>query len=172
MLSLDIMESTLTVFFDFHGGQAFLLIYNLILHAIFLFNFEVIKLLLLLVLLLDNLWLFCFFTSWLKDSFLDLSLFILSLSVQSIIVWSYKPLILILDLIVINFLKITNKSISITDRKKAIKFPLHRLITYLLDTIFVTFLKSENLISAFLCIIDLLPSLLLFLFEESDTISK
>ena len=55
MLSLDIMESTLTVFFNFHGGQAFLLIYNLILHAIFLFNFKVIKLLLLLVLLLDNL---------------------------------------------------------------------------------------------------------------------
>ena len=172
MLSLDIMESSLTIFFNFHGGQAFLLIYNLILHAILLLNFEVIKLLFLLVLLLNNLWLFSLFTSWLKDSFLDLSLFISSMSVQSIIVWSYKPLILILDLIVINFLKTTNKLISITDRNKASNFPWHRQITYLLYTIFVTFLQSENLISALLCIINLLPSLLLFLFEKCDTICK
>ena len=45
-------------------------------------------------------------------------------------------------------------------------------MTYLLDAIFVAFLEREDLISALLGIVDLLPCLLLFLLEKGDTIGQ
>ena len=44
--------------------------------------------------------------------------------------------------------------------------------TYFLNTIFVAFFERKNFICAFFGVINLLPGLLLFLFEQSDTVRK
>ena len=47
------------------------------------------------------------------------------------------------------------------------------LITaYLLNTIFISLLKSQDLICALLCIVNFLPCFLLFLLKKCDTVSE
>ena len=98
------MTATLTVFFDFHRGQAFLLVYDLILHAIFLLVLKAIEFLLLFVLLLHDLRLLALLASRLEDSLLYLALFVSALLIQGVVVVGVHALMLILHLVVVDFL--------------------------------------------------------------------
>ena len=104
MLALDLLNAALAVLFNLHGSQPFLLVHNLILHAILLFDPEVLELLFLLVLLLDNLGLLGLFTLGLEYGFLHLPLLILSLLVHRVVVLGHHALVLVLNLIVVKFL--------------------------------------------------------------------
>ncbi len=105
MVSLDIRDASLTIFFNFHWGEAFLLVHNLILHAIFLLDLKVLELFLLFVLLLLDLGLLGFFTFRLKDSLLHFTLFVSPVLIDRIILRSYETLMLVLNLVVVDFLK-------------------------------------------------------------------
>ena len=145
MLSLHLLNASLAILFNLHRCQALLLVHDLILHTILLLDFKALELLLLLVLLLDNLGLFGFFASRLENGLLNLSLFICTLLLNREIALGDHALILILHLIVINFL---------------------------LDTVFVSLLQSEDLICTLLSIVDFLPCLILLLLKQGDTIGQ
>jgi len=50
---------------------------------------------------------------------------------------------------------------------------LHLVVVYfLLDAVLISLFKREDLVRAFLSVIDLFPRLLLLLLEQSDTIGK
>lgn len=53
MMSLHLLDTSRPILFDLHSGQAFLLVNNLILHAVLLLDLKVLELLFLFVLLLD-----------------------------------------------------------------------------------------------------------------------
>ena len=95
----------MSIFLNFHSGKPFLLVDYLILHTVLLFNFEIIELFLLVVLLFDYLGLFALLTARLEDCLLHLAFLILSLSVEVVIVVCDHALVLILHLVVIDFLK-------------------------------------------------------------------
>ena len=57
---LHLLDSPVSVFLNFHLSDSLLLVHNLILHAVFLLNLEVVELLFLVVLLLDHLRLLSF----------------------------------------------------------------------------------------------------------------
>ena len=157
---LNLLDTTRTIFLDFHRSQPFLLVYNLILQAILLLYLEVLELLLLFILLLNDFCLLCLFSLGLKDGFLDFSLLILTLLSVGVVVLSGHSLVFVCHLILKNFL----------NKKKA---TLRRaLLTYLLNAIFITFLQRQNLISSLLSVINLLPSLLFFLLQKSDAICQ
>ena len=145
MLSLHLLNASVAILFKLHCCQALLLVHDLILHAIFLLDFKALELLLLLVLLLDNLGLFGFFASRLENRLLNLSLFICTLLLNREIALCDHALILILHLIVINFL---------------------------LDSVFVSLLQSEDLICTLLSIVNFLPCLILLLLKQGDTIGQ
>ena len=145
MLSLHLLNASLAILLDLHRCQALLLVHDLILHAILLLDFKALELLLLLVLLLDNLGLFGFLASRLENGLLNLSLFIRTLLLNREIVLGDHSLVLILHLIVINFL---------------------------LDSVFVSLLKSEDLICTLLSIVNFLPRLILLLLQQGDAIGQ
>ena len=62
MLSLNVQHSALPLLFNLHGSQTFLLIDNLVLHPVFLLNFEVLVALFLIVLTPNDFRLFGFFS--------------------------------------------------------------------------------------------------------------
>lgn len=74
------------------------------------------------------------------------------------------PLILILHLVVVYFL---NKR----DQDNLALFE-GQSFAYLLDAVLISLFKREDLVRAFLSVIDLFPRLLLLLLEQSDTIGK
>ena len=104
MSSLYLLDTSRSVFFNLHRSQAFLLINDLILHAILLLHFKVRELLLLFILLLNYLSLLGLFPSRLKDSLLNFALFICSLLIDGVVLLGVHPLVLVLRLVVIDFL--------------------------------------------------------------------
>lgn len=76
------MQATLAVLFDLHRGHSLLLVHDLILHAVLLFDLKVLELLFLLILLLDNLGLLGLFTLRLEDGLLHFPLLISTLLVD------------------------------------------------------------------------------------------
>lgn len=102
--SLNLLDTSLPVFFNLHRSQAFLLINDLILHAILLLHFKVRELLLLFILLLNYLRLLRLFPSRLKDSLLNFALFVSSLLIDRVVLLGVHPLLLVLRLVVIDFL--------------------------------------------------------------------
>ena len=111
MLSLNLLDTSSSVFFNLHRSQAFLLINDLILHAILLLHFKVRELLLLFILLLNYLGLLCFFPSRLEDSLLNFALFICSLLIDGVVLLGVHSLLLVLSLVVIDFLLKTQHGI-------------------------------------------------------------
>ena len=105
MLLLHLSYASLAVLFNLHRGQTLLLVYDLILHAVFLFDLEALELLFLLVLLLDYLGLLGFFAPGLEDSLLHLALLISALLVQRIIIVRHHALLIVLHLVVVDFLQ-------------------------------------------------------------------
>ncbi len=105
MVSLDIWDASLTIFFNLHWGKAFLLVHNLILHAILLLDLKVLELFLLFILLLLDLRLLSFFTFGLKDSLLNFTLFVSSVLIDRIILLCNEALMLVLNLVIVDFLK-------------------------------------------------------------------
>ena len=156
------LGAALTVLFNLHRSQAFLLIHNLILHTILLLMLEAIKLLLLLVLLLYNLGLFGFLTPGLENSLLYLAFLISTLLVEAIVVVSIHSLLFVLHLVVVDFLHKTDKRML----TKAIEQ------TYLLDAVFIALFEGQNLVGTLLRIVDFFPSLLLLLLEQGNTIGQ
>ena len=161
MLSLNVQHSALPLLFNLHGSQTFLLINNLVLHPVFLLNFEVLVALFLIVLTPNDFRLFGFFSLWQEYGFLDLFLFILTLLVECVVILRLQSRVLILHLVVIDFLK----CITALD-------PYNCHLTYLLNPVFVTLLQSKNLTCSLLGVIDLFPCLHLFLLEQSNTIGE
>ena len=70
---------------------------------------EAIEFLLLLVLLLDDLGLFGLLTPRLENSFLHLAFLVSTLLVEAVVVVRIHPLLLVLHLIVVDFLRETDK---------------------------------------------------------------
>ena len=103
------LYAALAVLLDLHRSQTLLLVYDLILHAVLLLHLEALELLFLLVLLLDYLGLFGFLAPRLKDSVLHFALLVLALLVQGEIILRDEPLVLVLHLVVIDFLKTKNR---------------------------------------------------------------
>ena len=101
---LDTHDFAFAFVFNLHRRQAFLLIDNLVLHSVFLFNLKIHVSFLLVVLTADDLGLLSLLLLRQKDCFLNFPLFILSLLVQHIVLLGHIPLALILNLVVINFL--------------------------------------------------------------------
>ena len=144
MVSLYLLDTALTVFFNLHDRQSLLLSHDLILHAVLLFNFEALELLLLFVLLLHDIALFGFFSARLENCLLNFSLLILSHLVDRVIVLSDHPLVIVRCLIFVDF-------------------PLNPVL--------VTLLEREDLVGSLLGIIDLFPGLVLFLLQKCDSVS-
>ena len=155
----------MSIFLNFHCSKSFLLVDYLILHAILLFNLEIIELFLLVVLLFDYLGLFALFSARLEDCFLHLALLILSLPIKIVVVVSNHALVLVLHLIVINFLDKMRTQVKLCTE-------LSLITAYLLNTIFISLLQSQDLIRALLCIVNFLPCFLLFLLKKCDTVRK
>ena len=107
--SLDLSVAPLAILFNLHRSKSLLLVHYLILHTVLLFHLEIIELFLLIVLLFDYLGLFALLAARLEDRLLDLALLILALPVQVVVVIGDHALILILDLVVIYFLKCKHK---------------------------------------------------------------
>ena len=105
VLSLDVEDFSLPLLLNLHGGEAFLLIDDLVLHPVLLLDLEELVSLLLVVLASNYLGLFRFFSLRQEDGFLNLLLLFLSLLVQSIVVLRLHDGALFLDSIVIDFLK-------------------------------------------------------------------
>jgi len=142
---LGLLGTALAIFFLFHSSQSLLLVYNLVLHAVLLFVFEAIEFLFLFILRRRKLRLLGFFASRLENCVLHFPFFVFTLLSQRVVHWSCLTLIVILGLVVVYFF---------------------------LNTIFVAFFERKNFICAFFGVINLLPGLLLFLFEQSDTVRK
>ena len=105
MVSLNLMHASLTILLDLHCSHSLLLIHDLILHAVFLLDLEVLELLFLLILLLDYLGLLSLFPLRLEDGLLNFPLFISSLLVDRVVVLSDHALVLVSHLVVVNFLQ-------------------------------------------------------------------
>ena len=105
MLSLDVEDSALLLLLDLHGSEAFLLIDDLILHSVLLLDLEELVSLLLVILTSNYLRLLRLFSLRQEYGFLNLLLLILSLLVQSVVVLRLHDSALLLDAIVIDFLK-------------------------------------------------------------------
>ena len=99
------LNAALSILLDLHGSQTLLLVDDLILHAVFLLDLKVLELLFLFVLLLDDLGLLGLFTLRLEDGLLDLALLLLALPVDRVVVLRNHPLVLVLNLVVVNFLQ-------------------------------------------------------------------
>lgn len=82
LMFLHLVGAALAVFFDLHRSKPLLLVNDLILHAVLLFNLKVLELLFLFVLLFDYLGLLGFLALGLEDGLLDLALLVLSLLVD------------------------------------------------------------------------------------------
>ena len=126
---------------------------------------EAIEFLLLLILLLNDLRLFGFFTPRLEDSFLNLALFVSTLLVEAVVVVRIHPLMLVLHLVVIDFLSETDK------QELLLNGSLDR-VTYLLDAVFIALFEGQDLVGTLLCVINFFPSLLFLLLEQGDTIGQ
>ena len=170
VLSLHLVKSALSVLFDFHCSHALLLVHDLILHAVFLLDLEVLELFLLFVLLLDDLGLFGLFALRLEDGLLDLSLLVLSLLIDGVVVLGDHSLVLVLDLVVVDFL-INNNTTTVSQSSNC-SIDSSLKSTYLLDAVFIALLERQDLICALLRVIDLLPCLLLFLLKQGNTIGE
>jgi hypothetical protein len=83
--SLDAHHLSLAVIFDLQERQPFLLVDQLIFHAVVLLELEVEVSLLLIVLCPNDFCLFCFLFLRQKNRFLDLSLLILTLFVDHVV---------------------------------------------------------------------------------------
>ena len=129
MLLADLMVATLAVLLNLHGGQAFLLVHNLILHAVLLLVLKAIELLLLFVLLLDNLGLLSFLAPRLEDGVLDLAFLISALLVERVIVMGLHALMLILHLVVVDFLNTEGTAALVIHAAKDICLDNHGFVT-------------------------------------------
>ena len=105
LLLLDVVETTVLVLFYLYVGNMFLLLDDLVLHAVLLFNLELHVSLLLIILLLDHLALFCFLTLAHENSLLYFLLFVTTISLHLIVLLGSHFLALVLDLIIIDFLQ-------------------------------------------------------------------
>ena len=119
MVSLNLMHASLTIFLDLHCSHSLLLIHDLILHAVFLLDLEVLELLFLLILLLDYLGLLSLFPLRLEDGLLNFPLFISSLLVDRVVVLSDHALVLVSHLVVVNFLQEKLQRNFVTDSDTA-----------------------------------------------------
>lgn len=101
---LDRHNPALAVVLDFHLGQPFLLVHDLILHLVLLLDFKIHVPLLLVVLSPDDFGLFCFLFLRQEDGFLDLPLLVDSLLVEHIVLLGHVSLAFVLQLVVVDFL--------------------------------------------------------------------
>ena len=117
----------------------------MVLHTIFIFNLEVLMLLLLIVLLLDDLGLLGFLTLAQVDGLLNLSLLILPLLGHHVVLVGNLALLLIGHLVVIDFL---------------------------LNTLLIAAFEHTDFVGTLASILDLLPGLHFFLLEKGNTVSQ
>ena len=149
MLALHLLDAPLSVFFDLHGGQALLLIGDLVLHAILLLDLEMLELLFLFILLLDYLGLLGLLPLRLEDSLLNLALLVSSLLVQRVIVLGHHALVLVLHLVVIDFLHTIRGSVRVTAVEKLTFYILSSLRFFKVKISFVRFLVSSIFFQVF-----------------------
>ena len=163
---LHLLQTSLSVLLNLHRSQSLLLIDDLILHAVFLLDLKALELLFLLVLLLDDLRLFGFLSSWLENGLLDFAFLICTLFLDREVALGYHALVFVLHLVVVDFL--LNKD----DKQLGTWYVMDNLQAYLLNTVFVSLFKREDLISALLGIVNLFPSLILLLLKQGDSICQ
>jgi len=104
MDSLNAHDAPLTVVLNLHLGQTFLLINDLVLHTVLLFDLKIHVALLLIVLAANYLRLLSFLLFGQEDSLLHFALLVLALFVEHVILLAYITLPFVLDLIIIDFL--------------------------------------------------------------------
>lgn len=105
MDALDAHDAALAVIFNFHLSQPFLLVDNLVLHAVLLLDLEIQMALLLVVLTANNLGLFRLLLFGQENGLLHLAFLILALLVQHVVLLRQVALSFVLDLIIVDFLK-------------------------------------------------------------------
>ena len=185
---LHLLKAPLAVLFNLHRRQSFLLIHDLILHAVFLLDLEALELLFLLVLLLDDLGLFGLFAARLENGLLHFAFFVGALFLDREVILGDHALVFVLHLVVVDFLKqvTTKKGKQLVSKaggeiwsygackhagvRRCVCVRSWRRLTYLLNTVLVALLKREDLIGAFLGIVNFLPRLILFLLKQGDSI--
>jgi hypothetical protein len=101
---LHIRNSALSLLLNLHLSQAFLLVHDLVLHAVFLFDLEVHVSLLLVVLATNDLGLLGLLLLREEDRLLHFALFILALLVEHIVLLRELSLAFVLLLIIVDFL--------------------------------------------------------------------
>lgn len=102
---LDAHDAALAVVLNLHLGQPFLLVDDLVLHAVLLFHLKIHMPLLLIVLTANNLRLFGLFLLGQEDSLLNFALLVLALFVKHVVLLAKVALPFVCDLIIVNFLQ-------------------------------------------------------------------
>jgi hypothetical protein len=102
---LDAHDAALAVVLNLHLGQPFLLVDDLVLHAVLLFHLKIHMPLLLIVLTANNLRLFGLFLLGQEDSLLHFALLVLALFVKHVVLLAKVALPFVCDLIIVNFLQ-------------------------------------------------------------------
>ncbi len=101
---LDAHDATLAVVLNLHLGQPFLLIDDLVFHAVLLFDFKIHVPFLLIVLTANDLGLLSLLLFRQEYSLLHFALLILALFVEHVVLLAHIALPFVLDLIIVDFL--------------------------------------------------------------------
>jgi len=102
---LHIHNTALALLLNLHLSQAFLLVNDLVLHAVLLLNLEIHVSLLLVVLAANDLGLLGLLLLREEDSFLHLPLLILTLLVEHVVLLREVSLAFVLLLVIVDFLR-------------------------------------------------------------------
>ena len=145
---LRIVNLTFALLINLEHGKALLLVHDLTLHAVLSLNLEILMAFLLIILRPHYFSLLGFLTLGKEDSLLNLALLLLSLLVNHVVLSRLLPLLLVFQLEVVDFL---NK--------------LHTHLSYPLNAILVTVLKSNDFVCTLARVLNLFPGLHLFLLE-------
>ena len=97
-------DAALAVVLNLHLSQPFLLIDDLVFHAVLLFDLKIHVPFLLIVLTSNDLRLLSFLLFRQKDSLLHFALLVLTLFVEHVVLLAHIPLPFVLDLIIVDFL--------------------------------------------------------------------